>query len=465
MSQHKFFKDPSLISGYGKDSPVLLGLSGGADSSALLHLLCEYASNTGAKIFAAHLNHGIRTEAYGNEAERDENFCRELCRRLGVELFVKKLDIPGMAEASGRSVETEARKARYDFFSEIMKEQNIKILATAHNADDNLETQIYNIARGCGIDGLVGIPEARPLDSVDGGIVIRPILSAEKREILEYCKENSIPYVTDSTNREDEYVRNAIRHKAIPILKEMFPHLIRSSERLSISASEDADFILTAAQDIVAKNGESISTEYLSSLHPSVAKRVVKLMYSRLSDATLEYVHISNVLSLPKANKNGAAISLPDKISARVVDGKLCFEAVSEECDEQKTAAYRRTLRHGFNKIEGTCFAVSLSDEKPHNDIDGYTLYSSAKIKAEYASCLCAENRRSGMTVTDGGINKKIKKLMCDKKVPLYDRGTLPLVLSGDEIIYAPLCAVCDKAKTRSGEKLIFIGIYKIIGG
>ena len=257
MSQTNFFKDPSHLSGYGKESPILLGLSGGADSSALLHLLCGYASKAGASIFAAHLNHGIRTEDYGNEADRDEEFCRELCQRLGVELFVKRLDIPKMAAKSGRSLESEAREARYEFFSEIMREKGIKILATAHNADDNLETQIYNISRGCGIEGLVGIPEVRPLESVDGGIVIRPILSAEKREILEYCKTNSIPYVTDSTNNEDEYTRNAIRHRIIPILEEMFPHLKRSSQKVSATAGEDADFILSTARQIVSENGNS----------------------------------------------------------------------------------------------------------------------------------------------------------------------------------------------------------------
>ena len=185
-----FFKDPSRLSGYAKDSAILLGLSGGADSSLLLHLLCEYAKTTGAKILAAHINHGIRTEEYGNEADRDEEFCRKLCKDLGVELFVSRLDIPQMAAESGRSVEAEAREARYEFFAKVMRENNVKILATAHNASDNIETQIYNLARGCGIDGLCGIPESRALDSVEGGIVIRPILSASKDEILEYCEKN-----------------------------------------------------------------------------------------------------------------------------------------------------------------------------------------------------------------------------------------------------------------------------------
>jgi tRNA(Ile)-lysidine synthetase-like protein len=108
---------------------------------------------------------------------------------------------------------------------------------------------------------------------------------------------------------------------------------------------------------------------------------------------------------------------------------------------------------------------VLISGEAPTKNIEGYSLYSSAKIKEEAAKKLYAKNRQSGMNITDGGINKKIKKLMCDKKVPLYDRDTLPLVCSGDSIIYAPLCAVSDNAKARGGDKITHIGIYQKIGG
>ena len=463
MSQQNFFKDPSLLSGLPDDSPILLGLSGGADSSALLHLLCNYAKGSGARIYAAHVNHGIRTEDYGNEADRDEEFCRTLCQGLGVELFTKKLDIPKMAAESGRGVEAEAREARYAFFSDVMQENGIKILATAHNADDDLETQIYNLARGCGIDGLVGIPESRPLDSVDGGIVIRPILSADKKAILEYCKSNSIQYVTDSTNNEDEYTRNAIRHRVVPILEEIFPRIKRSAQRLSCAAGEDADFILSEAKRVVSAHGVRIPTGTLSALHPSVAKRVVKLMFEQVSDATLEYVHIQGVLSLLDNGKNGASVSLPGRTCARVIDGVLCF--LSDTSDARESVSYSLKLVRGLNPIQGTRFAALVSDTRPTPTLEGYSLFAGARIKEEYADTLYVKNRQSGMTITDGGINKKIKKLMCDKKVPLYDRDILPLVFSGDEALYVPLCAVCDKAKPRGNDKAIHIGIYQIIGG
>ena len=122
-------------------------------------------------------------------------------------------------------------------------------------------------------------------------------------------------------------------------------------------------------------------------------------------------------------------------------------------------------LQSGFNKIGGTRFAVLLSEGEPAKSLQGYSLYARARVRADLSDSLNAKNRQSGMTVCDGGINKKIKKLMCDKKVPLYDRDTIPLVFSGDEIIYAPLCAISDKAKACREDKTINIGIYQIIGG
>jgi tRNA(Ile)-lysidine synthase len=415
-------------------------------------------------VFAAHLNHGIRGEDYSNEAERDEAFCREMCEKLDVELFVRRIDIPKLAAESGKSLETEARDARYSFFSEIMREQGIKILATAHNADDNLETQIYNLMRGCGIDGLIGIPESRPLDYLDGAIVIRPLLKATKSEILDYCAENGVEYVTDSTNFEDSCTRNVIRHKVVPVLEETFSAAKRSALRLSASAGEDADFILGEALKIVdGCDKNKISVPLLRETHPALAKRVIMILFERATGEGLEYVHLSDILSLLCTDKNGAMISLPKKARACVVDGMLCFE--KDTVEQKQDIKYSQTLRLGFNRIDGTQFAVLLSDTDAPQSVEGYSLYASAKIKAERAGELYAENRREGLSILSGGINKKLKKLMCDKKVPLYDRDDLPLICSWGEVLYAPLCAIRDTVRAGVGDKALHIGIYKQNGG
>ena len=454
MSKEKLkFAEPHLLTGLSEDAPILVALSGGADSSALLHLLVEYGKKTGSKIVAAHLNHGIRGEEYAFEADRDENFCRALCESFGIELFIKKLDIPALSQESHRSVETEAREARYAFFTEIMREKNIKILATAHNADDNLETQLFNLCRGCGTEGLVGIPETRRLDEVTGGVVIRPILKAEKRDIISYCKQNGIRYVTDSTNLETDYTRNGIRHKVIPALSEIFPSAKRNAKRLSLCAAEDSDFILTQAREYLCSHKVLYAKE-LTRLHPSLLKRVLKIAYGKVSRATLEAVHLEALISLIASKKNGSAISLPDKKQATIIDGILCFG--DEQREHPKTLEpYSQWLDFGVNIIENTDFAVALvsmnSSDTP--TLDGYALYSSARVKLDEANSLIAKSRTCGAFVTDGGVNKKIKKLMCDKKVPLSDRDTLPLIYSDETVLYVPLCAVGDSVKARSGHR------------
>ena len=174
------FTPPHIISGMAENTPILVGFSGGSDSSALLHMLKTYSDATGGKIYAAHINHGIR----GEEADRDEEFCRRVCDGLGIELFVLRADLPTIAEETGESIETAARNVRYEYFERIMTEKDIPLLATAHNANDNLETMIFNLCRGSSLTGLCGIPENR---ACGGGRVIRPILRMPKDKILQYC--------------------------------------------------------------------------------------------------------------------------------------------------------------------------------------------------------------------------------------------------------------------------------------
>ena len=174
----KKFTPPHELSGLSADTPILLGFSGGADSTALLHMLCCYSARTGAKIYAAHVHHGIR----GEEANRDEEFCRSVAKSLGVPFFVHHSDIPALVKECGESVETVARRVRYRFFDELMREHNIPLLVTAHNANDNLETMLFNLIRGSGLGGMCGIPVSR---LCDGGALVRPILSMTRQEILD----------------------------------------------------------------------------------------------------------------------------------------------------------------------------------------------------------------------------------------------------------------------------------------
>ena len=203
--------------------PCLVAFSGGADSRLLLELtlraLLERDGEEGRRqVVAAHLHHGIR----GEEADRDLIFCQRVCAELGVELVFDRVDVPAMAATSGESLETAARRARYDFFGRVMAEQGISVLMTAHHADDNLETVLERILRGSGTRGMGGIPAVRELidpKTAAVSVLYRPLLEWTRRDILAACAELGLEYVTDSTNREDGCLRNRIRHTVIPALE------------------------------------------------------------------------------------------------------------------------------------------------------------------------------------------------------------------------------------------------------
>lgn len=457
-----FFKDPHLLANSAFDEPILLALSGGADSVSLLHLLCELRKNRRFPLYAAHVNHNIRGAEYGNEALRDENFCKKLCESLDVELFVADVDVPALSESSGQSLETAAREARYAFFAERMAKHSIKILATAHNADDNFETQIFNLCRGCGISGICGIPETRTFDGATDGIIVRPILSAAKSEILDFCAENSFEFVTDSTNALDDCVRNKLRLNIIPQLKDIFSSPERAGMRLSTAAREDNDHILSEAKCFLdGQNNGTINVADLCELHPAVAKRVLKLSFECFSSDKLEQIHIESLLSFANSGKNGK-ISLPGELCGVFENERLHFERENREriVDPQ----YEIPLCDSLTYIDGADFAVLISSDTNSPDTvgDGYKIYASAYLNTDRSS-LYVRNRREGDKILDGGMHKRIKKLMCDKKVPLCDRDSLPLIFSEDELVYAPICAVNDNAKANKKTFEIKITIYKKI--
>ena len=460
-----FFKDPHTLGNIPNEEPLLLALSGGADSSALLSLLCRLRKQRRFPLYAAHVNHSIRTEEYNNEALRDENFCKEICASLNVELFTAHIDIPALAKARGQSIETAAREARYDFFAKIMNDLGIKALVTAHNADDNLETQIFNLCRGCGIEGICGIPEVRKFDAIDGAVIIRPILSASKREILDFCADNDVRYVTDSTNLETDCTRNRIRHNILPELRELFNSPEKAGLRLSQAAREDSMFIKTEADRFLKNSKGVVRISKLNALPSSVAKRVIREMFEQQCGEKLENVHVEEVIRYSKFCKNGK-ISLPCKTDAVFFDGMLSFSDAS--ASKPIAVEYSATIKVGLTLLGCQNFAIytAKNEQIPESVADGkdsYALYTYAYVKNINLSLLTASNRQEGDLILDGGMHKKIKKLMCDKKVPADIRGELPIVRQGQNVLYVPKCAVADNVKAKKSDADFIIAIYKRI--
>ena len=204
---------------------VLVALSGGADSTALLRALLLL----GYPVRAFHLNHCLR----GAEAERDEAFCRSLCARLQVPLTVSRADIRAESVQRGESIETAARHIRYERLFAAAGEGRI---ATAHTADDSVETVLFHLARGTGPEGLTGIPPVR-------GQLVRPLIETTRADVEDFLRQLGQDYVTDSTNADDRYTRNRIRHAVIPVLREINPALPDAVTRLSGLLRQDNAYL------------------------------------------------------------------------------------------------------------------------------------------------------------------------------------------------------------------------------
>lgn len=436
------FTAPHTLSGMAADTPILVGFSGGSDSSALLHMLKVYSEESGAPIYAAHINHGIR----GIEADRDEEFCRGVCEALGIELFVLRADLPSIAKERGESLETAARNVRYEYFEKIMTEKDIPLLATAHNANDNLETMIFNLCRGASLSGICGIPETR---QCEGGRVIRPILHMPKDRILRYCKENALSFVTDSTNTDTDYTRNMIRAEIIPSLCRINSGAVKNSARLSRSLYADS-LCLESMKDMflegLAENF-SVETEKLNGSPDAIVNRALISLYSDISEGgSLESVHVDAMRRLSRNAVPHSSISLPRNIEAIIENGRLWLRKKEEKT---KTEAYSIPLSEGSTRISQTNCEIIIANSQNTKNVykNSISMFlASAKIKGG----LYARSRLPQDKILMGGMHKSVKKLMCDKKIPIDLRPRLPIICDDDGIVAIPYVGIRDGAKGDS---------------
>ncbi len=251
--------------------PVLVALSGGADSVALLRALLAL----GYPVCAFHLNHCLR----GAESGRDEAFCRALCEKLHVPLTVERIDVGAKARAAGEGVEAMARRIRYERLAAAA--QGIKI-ATAHTADDNLETMLFHLTRGTGPKGLAGIPPVR-------GNIIRPLIGVERAQVEAYLAELYQDYVTDSTNADEVYTRNRIRHEVVPVLRRINPAVCGAAARLGGLLRQDEAYLGEQAEACLtraARPDGAWEAVPLRDAHPAVRSRALRPLAERKSPPT-----------------------------------------------------------------------------------------------------------------------------------------------------------------------------------
>lgn len=220
----------SMIS---KGDKVIVAVSGGPDSMALLNALINLKEKLGCSLYVAHVNHMIR-----EVADSETEYVQEFCKSRGIECFVKKVDVISLANEKKIGTEEAGRNVRYEFFDEIFNKINADKIAIAHNANDNAETVLMNVLRGSGISGLKGIEPIRD------NKFIRPLIEIERADIEKYCEEKTLNPKFDESNKDNTYTRNKIRNVLIPFLKEEFnPSIVEGLNRLSDLASKENKYV------------------------------------------------------------------------------------------------------------------------------------------------------------------------------------------------------------------------------
>lgn len=411
----------SLLNGSER---ILVGFSGGADSTLLLTLL---NSIEGLEIAAAHLNHGIR----GDEAKRDEDFCREYCEKLGVRIFLSHSNVPELAKMTGKSLEEAARDARYSFFEKISEENGYSLIATAHNADDSLETAIFHLARGSSVDGLCGIPPKR-------GNLIRPLILLSKDEIVSALEDRGIPYVTDSTNLSNEYTRNMIRHTVIPQLKKINPSIIKTFTASSDNIRRDYEYLSCVSSKYSFSDGRAA----LSALHDAILSRVIINELHKFG-CKPEKKHVDALIHAIRSSDVHTSLSLP-ALDAVCDRDFIYLKAKNTKSDD----SFCFPLKIGLNKLPNGRILYIGNNEKDIISLKNiyklsiHRTVSSAKI---YSECF-VRSRLEGDTIRLGGMTRKVKKLIQSLKLRSSYTDGIPFIECNGELIFVPHFPVSDIA-------------------
>ena len=303
---NKVLKTVKKYNMLSKGDRVLIGVSGGADSIALLEFFVSVKEKYDLDICVAHIEHGIRGEDSVNDAEFVENYCK----KLGVNFYLKTIDAPNLAKKAKMGVEEYSRMARYDFFNTIECDK----IATAHNLTDNIETLLFRLARGTGLKGACSIPAVR-------GKIIRPFIEVSSGEIRKWCNDNNIPYRVDCTNSDSAYSRNLIRLEILPLFEKLNANYQDNIENFISDVNEDYAFIDDYVKSIypkIVKNNE-IDLQKLNELDLSIKKRIL-IMFFDENGYSLNRIHLQSVIDITlksgksQIKENVFAISAKGKI-------------------------------------------------------------------------------------------------------------------------------------------------------
>jgi len=422
----------NLTNFIGSNQTVGVALSGGSDSMALLHYMLSQSKKYHFNVIAINVEHGIRGEA----SKSDTNFVINYCKNNGIKLLTYSVDCPTFAKENKLSLEQAGRILRYQCFNQAIESKACDKVATAHHLKDNFESVLFNIFRGTGIKGLVGI-EQNFNDKI-----IRPFLSVSKQEIQEYIKKNNIPYVNDQTNFSDEYTRNAIRLNLLPEIEKIFPEAQKSVYRLSQIAKIENDFIHSETLKTIAFFDDKV--EIKLPIHVALLSRATVLALKHLGvEKDWEKAHIDAIIELSTLD-NSSKVSLPNEITAIKEYDRITFY--------KRINVTPSSIPFSLGEFEFNQTTITIA--KVDNCVDLKSGFYCDKDKLPKDAVI--RTRLNGDKFTKfGGGTKALNDYLTDKKIPLMQRDELPLIAVKNEILAIFNVAISDKIKVDDNTKTI----------
>jgi tRNA(Ile)-lysidine synthase len=419
--------DSLVRSAVRRDATILLALSGGADSVALLHALRATRDRFGYRIIAAHLNHGIR----GEEADRDEAFVRELCARCEVDLIVERAE--GLSTEMP-NLEERARAARHGFLNDAADRVGADYIAFAHQADDQAETVLMRMLRGAGASGLAAMTARGP------GRIIRPMLDVTRAEVLTYLESIGEHFVNDSSNQSAALLRNRVRADLMPMLERNYAPGLRG--RLVQLASEMRaldDFVAGAARrELEARStNDGLDVSRFTQLHPALQAEVIRQYIVRESGSLrrIERVHIEAIRNLCLEGPPNGSLDIPGLRLSR----EYGFLKVGGRRQESSPSFMVR-LREGRTEIPEADFAfemMTIARPAAGTPSNGFEALFDAKVAADG---LTVRNYGNGDRIAPLGMtgHRKVQDIFVDNKIVPGRRAAFPIVELKGDIAWLP---------------------------
>ncbi|QGU00516.1 tRNA(Ile)-lysidine synthetase [Candidatus Syntrophocurvum alkaliphilum] len=417
---------------------------------ALLDILHKLKDKLQITLAAAHLNHSLRAEA-----DEEEQFVINQCAQRNIPTHTRTYKIDQIAKDQKLSLEEAGRIMRYKFFSQLKKELNANLIATAHHHDDVAETVLLHFLRGSGIKGLRGIlPQNNHL--------IRPLLPLTKTQIIEYLKENKIPYNIDQTNYDTEHLRNRVRNELIPYLKEYNPRIVENLNQLSQIAKEENEAIEKQTQNLWSKillkkekNLIILDNQKIEEFHPAYKRRLAIFALTKLAGENgWDMNDVDSILGLSKKQGSSKTINLKKGVKVNKSYDKLVF--TNENLIKDKFS-YEVPIPGQVELLEKgetyTFDIIEANKYKNHSNIYMYLDYD--KINRP----LFIRSRDPGDTFRPHGLkgSKKLKDFFIDNKIPYYERDSVPILASYEEIYAVLGYRVSENAIVDADTKRILV--------